>query len=59
MKTKNVKILVSVLRNHEVKSKDSTNITYGILNQILKVLDDMDVPIKQLIPCLATLSNKK
>ena len=38
--------------------EDSLNITYGVLDQIFKVWDDEDVPVKQIITCLDTLSNK-
>ena len=53
--------IVSALRasNHQVELKeDPINITYGLLDQILKVLDEEDIPAKQIIPCLATLSKK-
>ena len=34
--SKNIKILVSVLRNQQMELDDSINITYGILDQIVK-----------------------
>ena len=47
-------------RNHQVElEKDPINITYGILDQIFKVLDEEDISGKQIIPCLATLYKKK
>ena len=51
--------IVSALRtrNHHVELKeDPINITYGLLDQIYKVLDEKDISAKQIIPCLATLS---
>ena len=53
--------IVSALRtrNHQVELKeDPINITYGLLDQTLKVLDEEDILAKQIIPCLATLSKK-
>ena len=38
--------------------EDSINITYGILDYIFQILDTEDVPVKQIIPCLAILSQK-
>ena len=38
--------------------EDSTNITYGILDYIFQVLDTEDVPVKQIVSCLAILSQK-
>ena len=56
------KNVVSALRtrNHQIELvEDSINIIYGILNQLFKVLDEEDISVKQIIPCLATLSKKK
>ena len=53
--------IVSVLRtrNHQVELKeDPINITYGLLDQIFKVLDEEDISAKQIIPCLPTQSKK-
>ena len=53
--------IVSALetRNHQVELKeDPINITYGLLNQIFKVLDGEDISAKQIILCLATLPKK-
>ena len=36
----------------------SINIVYGILHHIFQILDTEDVPIKQIIPCLAILLQK-
>ena len=38
--------------------EDSTNITYGILDYIFQVLDTEDVPVEQIVSCLAILSQK-
>ena len=38
--------------------EDYTYITYGILNYIFQVLDTEDVPVKQIVSCLAILSQK-
>ena len=38
--------------------EDSTNITYGILDYIFQVLDTEDAPVKQILSCLAILSQK-
>ena len=56
----NNKILSALrTRNHQVElQKDHINITYGILDQIFKALDEADILAKQIIPCLATLSKK-
>ena len=44
-------------RNRQVElEKDRINITYGVLDQIFRVLDEEDISAKQIIPCLATLS---
>ena len=51
--------IVSALRtrNHQVELKEhSINITYGLVDQIFKVLDEEDILAKQIIPCLAALS---
>ena len=46
-------------RNHQVElEKDPINITYGILDQIFKVLDEEDISAKQIIPCFATMPKK-
>ena len=53
--------IVSPLRtsSHQVElEKDRINITFGILDQIFKVLDEEDISPKQIIPCLATLPKK-
>ena len=54
----NTKIVsASRTRNHQVELKeDPINITYGLLDQIFKVLDEEDILAKQIILCLATLS---
>ena len=36
----------------------SINIVYGILHHIFQILDTEDVPLKQIIPCLAILLQK-
>ena len=38
--------------------EDSINITYGILDSIFQILDTEDVPLQQIMPCLAILSQK-
>ena len=53
--------IVSALRtrNHQVELKeDPINITYGLLDQIFRVLDEENISTNQIIPCLATLSKK-
>ena len=46
-------------RNHQAElEEDPINITYGILDQIFKVLGDKDISAMQLIQCLATTSKK-
>ena len=53
--------IVSALRkrNHQVELKeDPINITYGLLDQIFKVLDEENISANQIIPCLAALSKK-
>ena len=48
-----------IAKNHQAElEKDPINITYGILDHMLKVLDEEDILAKQIIPCLATLSKK-
>ena len=37
---------------------DSINITYGILDQIVKAQDDEDAPVRPIIPCLDNISKK-
>ena len=39
--------------------KDPINITYGVLGQIFKVLNEKFISAKQIIPCLATLYKKR
>ena len=47
-------------RNHQFEfEQDSINFAYGILDQIFKVLDEEDISVKQIIPCLATLKKVK
>ena len=53
--------LVSALRTRNQQAEleeDPINIPYGILNQIVKVLDEEDISAKQITPSLATLSEK-
>ena len=53
--------IVSALRtrNDQVElEKEPINITYGILDQTFKVLDEQDISARQIILCLATLSKK-
>ena len=38
--------------------EDSINITYGNLEYIFEILDTEDVPVKQIMPCLAILLQK-
>ena len=38
--------------------ENSINIEYGILHHIFQILDTEDVPVKQIIPCLAILLQK-
>ena len=46
-------------RNHQVElEKDLIGITYGILDQIFKLLDEEDISANQIISCLTTLSGK-
>ena len=46
-----------MIRNHQDElEKDPINITYGILGQIFKLLDEEDTSA---IPCLTTLSKKR
>ena len=55
------KNLVSALgtRTHQAELvEDSIDIMYGFLDQTFKVLDEEDILVKQIIPCLATLSKK-
>ena len=53
-------LIVSVLRSQQVQVEfqNSINITYGILGNIFQILDAENVPVKQIIPCLAILSKK-
>ena len=49
----------SALRSQQVQElEDYINITYGILDNILQILDTENVPVMQIIPCLAILSKK-
>ena len=53
--------IVSALRtrNDQVElEKEPINITYGILDQTFKVLDEQDISARQIILCLTTLSKK-
>ena len=46
-----------MIRNHQDElEKDPINITYGILGQIFRLLDEEDISA---IPCLTTLSKKR
>ena len=38
--------------------EDSINITYRILDEIFKVQNDKNVPVKQIIHCLVTIPKK-
>ena len=52
-------LIVSVLSQQaQVELQNSINITYGILGNILQILDAENVPVEQIIPCLAILSKK-
>ena len=46
--SKNINILVSVLRNHQAELEESTNITYAILEQIFEILDEKMIYVKQI-----------
>ena len=49
----------SALRSQQVQElEDYINITYGILDNILQILDTENVPVMQIIPYLAILSKK-
>ena len=53
--------IASVLRtrNHQVELKeDPLSTTYGLFDQIFKVLDEENISANQIIPCLSTLSKK-
>ena len=55
-------MIVSALRtrNHQVELKeDPINITYGLLDQSFKVLDEEDISTKQIIQCAWLLYLKK
>ena len=58
----NKKILSALrTRNHQHQfelEEDPINITYGILDQSFKVLDEEDISAKQIISCLAILPKK-
>ena len=41
-----------------MKLEGSMNIVYGILPHIFQILDTENVPVKQIIPCLAILLQK-
>ena len=61
-KTINTQI-VSALRSQQVQElENSINITYaigyGLLDNIFQILDTENVPVTQIIPCLAMLSKK-
>ena len=57
-KTINTQI-VAALRSQQVQElEDYINITYDILDNILQILDTENVPVMQIIPCLAILSKK-
>ena len=53
-------LVVSVLRSQQVQAElqNSINFTYVILDNIFQILDAENVPAKQIIPCLAILSQK-
>ena len=53
-------LIVPVLRNQQVQVElqNSINITYGILDNIFQILDAENVPVKQIILCLAIISKK-
>ena len=58
---KNIKtLIVSVLKEPAGLDgvEDSINITYGILDYSFQILDTEDVSVKQIMPCLAILSQK-
>ena len=53
-------LIVSALRSQLVQVElleDTVNITYGILG-IFQILDTENIPVMQIIPCLAVLSKK-
>ena len=54
-------LIVSALRSQQVQVEleDSINITYGILDNIFQILGTENVPVTQIIPCLAILLKKK
>ena len=41
-----------------MKLEGSMNIVYGILPHVFQILDTENVPVKQIIPCLAILLQK-
>ena len=52
-------LIVSTLRSQQVQElEDSINITFGILGNISQILDTENVPVMQIIPCLAILLKK-
>ena len=57
----NIKIVPALrTRNGRVElEEDPIKITYGILGQTFKVLDEEDISAKQIIPCLTILSKKR
>ena len=58
IKTINTQI-VSALRSQQVQElEDSINITCGILDSIFQILDTENVPVTQIVPCLAILLKK-
>ena len=46
------KNIVYALKTRKHQVKDSINITYDIVDQIFEVLDEEDISVKQVIPCL-------
>ena len=52
-------LIVSALRIQQIQELEhSINITCGILENIIQILDTKNVPVKQIILCLAILSKK-
>ena len=46
--------IVSTLRSQQVQElENSINITYGLLDNIFRIMDTENVPVMQIIPCLA------
>ena len=46
------KNIVYALKTRKHQVKDSINVTYDIVDQIFEVLDEEDISVKQIIPCL-------